>query len=79
MVIKELYLDKDVISTLEAEAKRQNRSLKNYLEHLAIEQAKKLETPSKEYGDMMDGMLKRLENGEVEFSGLEEVMARNGL
>lgn len=79
MVRKELHLDEKVISALEAEANRQNRSLKNYLEHLAIEQAKKLETPSKEYRDMMDGMLKRLEKGEIEFSGLEEVMARNGL
>lgn len=76
---KELHLDEKVISALEAEAKRQNRSLKNYLEHLAIEHAKRLETSSKEYRDMMDRMLKRLEKGEVEFSSLEGVMARNGL
>ena len=49
MIRKELHLDETVISALEAEAKRQNRSLKNYLEFLAIEQAKKLEVPSKEY------------------------------
>ena len=47
MLLKELHLDETVVSALEKEAKRQNRSFKNYLEHLAIELAKKLEVPSK--------------------------------
>ena len=69
---------KTVVSALEAEAKRQNRSLKNYLEYLAIEQAKKLEVPSKEYAEMMDDMLNKFENNEIEFSSIEDVMARMG-
>lgn len=79
MVRKELHLDEKVISALEAEAKRQNRSLKNYLEFLAIEQAKKLEVPSKEYMDMMDDLLNKFEKDEIEFSSIEEVMNRNGI
>ena len=79
MIRKELHLDETVISTLEAEAKRQNRSLKNYLEFLAIEQAKKLEVPSKEYTDMMDDLLNKFDKNEIEFSTIEEVMNRNGI
>ena len=79
MIRKELHLDKNVVSTLEAEAKRQNRSLKNYLEFLAIEQAKKLKVPSKEYTDMMDDLLNKFDNDEIEFSTIDEVMSRNGI
>ena len=79
MIRKELHLDKSVISALEAEAKRQNRSLKNYLEFLAIEQAKKLEVPSKEYTDMMDDLLNKFDKNEIEFSAIDEVMGRNGI
>ena len=79
MVRKELHLEKTVVAALEAEAKRQNRSLKNYLEFLAIEQAKKLEVPSKAYTDMMDDLLNKFDKNEIEFSSIEEVMSRNGL
>ena len=79
MIRKELHLDETVISALETEAKRQNRSLKNYLEFLAIEQAKKLEVPSKEYTDMMDNLLNKFDNNEIEFSSIEEVVSRNGI
>jgi hypothetical protein len=79
MMRKELHLDETTVSVLEAEAKRQNRSLKNYLEFLAIEQAKKLEVPSKEYTDMMDGLLSKFDKNEIEFSTIEEVMNRNGV
>ncbi|NAS12217.1 hypothetical protein GTQ38_09405 [Flavobacteriaceae bacterium R33] len=72
-------MDEAVISTLEAEAKRQNRSLKNYLEFLAMEQAKKLEVPSKEYTDMMDDLLSKFDKDEIEFSTIEDVMSRNGI
>ena len=79
MIRKELHLDERVVSALEAEAKRQNRSLKNYLEYIAIEQAKMLEVPSKEYTDMMDDLLNKFDNNEIEFSSIEEVMSRNGI
>ncbi len=79
MIRKELHLDETVVSALEAEAKRQNRSLKNYLEYLAIEEAKKLVVPSKEYTDMMDDLLSKFDKDEIEFSTIEEVMSRNGI
>ena len=79
MVRKELHLDEEVISALEAEAKRQNRSLKNYLEFLAIEQAKRLETPSKEYMEMMDDLLNKFDKDQLEFSTIEDLMTRHGI
>ena len=79
MIRKELHLDEAIVSTLEAEAKRQNRSLKNYLEFLALEKARTLELPSKEYRDMMDDLLNRFDNGEIEFSDIGEVMGAHGI
>lgn len=79
MIRKELHLDQDTIEVLKKEAKRQNRSLKNYLENLAIEQAKRLRVPSKEYTDMMDDLLNRFDNNKIEFSSIEEVLKRNGI
>ena len=79
MVRKELHLDEKTIETLEKEAKLQNRSLKNYLENLAIEQAKRLKPPSKEYINMMDNMLEDFDNNRIEFSSIEEVNKRNGI
>jgi len=79
MIRKELHLDETVVSALEAEAKKQNRSLKNYLEYLVIEKAKMLDVPSEEYTDMMDDLLNKFDNNEIEFSSIEAVMSRNGI
>jgi hypothetical protein len=79
MIPKELRVDETVILAIEAEAKRQYRSLKNYLEYLAIEEAKKLEVPWKGYTAMMDGLLTRFDKNEIEFSAIEEVMSENGI
>ncbi len=79
MVRKELHLDETIINALEVEAKKQKRSLKNYLENLVIKEAKKLEVPSKEYTNMMDGLLEKFDNNEIEFSSIKEVMIRNGI
>jgi hypothetical protein len=79
MIRKELHLEKNILQTLEFEAKRQNRNLKNYLESLVIEEAKKLEVPSKEYTQMMDNILNKFDNNEIEFSNIDEVLQRNGI
>ncbi|RAV31007.1 hypothetical protein [Sinomicrobium soli] len=79
MVRKELHLDEQVIKILEAEARRQNRSLKNYLEHLAIAQAKELEVPPKAYTEMMDDLCYKFDKGQIEFSAIEDVLARYGI
>lgn len=77
MIRKELHLDSKIIKILESEAKRQNRSLKNYLENLAIEQANRLNVPSNDYMQMMDKMLKEFNNGDLKFSRIEDVLKRN--
>ena len=79
MIRKELHLEKSILQTLEFEAKRQNRNLKNYLESLVIEEAKKLEVPSEEYTQMMDNILNKFNNNEIVFSNIDEVMQRNGI
>jgi sugar-specific transcriptional regulator TrmB len=79
MVRKELHLDSKIIETLEKEAKLENRSLKNYLENLIIEQAKRLNPPSKEYMNMMDDLLERFDSNNIEFSSINEVNKRNGI
>lgn len=79
MIRKELHLEENILRILEKEAKNQNRSLKNYLEHIAIQQAKLLEEPSKEYTNMIDDLLDRFEKNEIEFSSIENVLNRNGI
>lgn len=79
MIRKELHLDEETLTTLEAEAKRQNRSLKNYLEFLAIEQARRLKPPSKAYRSMMDGILDAYEKGSLDFEALDAPLTKNDL
>lgn len=74
MIRKELHLDEKVISTLKEEAKRQNRSLENYLEYLVTEQSKRLELPSKEYRDMMTDLLEKFDSGQINFSNIEDII-----
>lgn len=78
-VKKLIDIDKDVLIILNDEAKRQKRSLKSLLEITIQETANKLKTPSREYTDMMDSMLARLEKGEVDFTPIEEMRNRYGL
>ncbi|MDT0687962.1 hypothetical protein [Autumnicola psychrophila] len=69
---KLIDIEEDVLNILEQEAKKQKRSLKNFLEYTIEETARKLESPSAEYQKMMDDMLQRLEKDEVNFSPIEE-------
>ncbi len=79
MTRKEVHLDINIVKILEQEAKRQNRSLKSYLEYLLIEKARRLEGPSEEYKQMMDVTLENLEKGVLNFSSIEEVIKRNDI
>ncbi|TSE05825.1 hypothetical protein [Aquimarina algiphila] len=76
---QELHLEEDIVRTLEKEAKKQNLSLKNYLENLAVQQAGRLEVLSKEYTYMMDNLLDRFDKNEIEFSSINEALNRNGI
>ncbi|MDT0646880.1 hypothetical protein RM545_09265 [Zunongwangia sp. F260] len=72
-VRKLIDLEEDVLIILEQEAKKQKRSLKNLLEYIIEETARKLESPSAEYQAMMDDMLQRLEKDEVNFSPMRKL------
>ncbi|MBS9460983.1 hypothetical protein KIM67_01075 [Flagellimonas sp. 389] len=78
-VRKLIDLDENALSVLEAEAKKQKRSLKSFLEYTIEETARRLESPSEEYTIMMDDMLSRLEKGEVQFNPIEEIEKKYGL
>ncbi|MEM1336923.1 MAG: hypothetical protein AAF717_20995 [Bacteroidota bacterium] len=72
-------MNEGALQVLEAEAKRQKRSLKSYLEYTLEEVARKLESPSAEYKAMMDDMLTRVAEGKAEFIPIEEIERKYGL
>ncbi|UJH68646.1 hypothetical protein [Allomuricauda sp. SCSIO 65647] len=76
---KLIDMDAESLQILEAEAKKQKRSLKSYLEHTLEETAKKLESPSAEYKAMMDEMLARVADGKAEYIPIEEIEKKYGL
>ena len=76
-VRKLIDVDAKSLQILEAEAKKQKRSLKSYLEHTLQETAKKLESPSEEYKLMMDEMLTRVAEGKVEYIDIKEIKRKN--
>jgi len=78
-VRKLIDINQDILELLDKEARKQKRSLKSFLEYILEETAKKLETPSQEYMDMMDQMLERLERGDLGFSPIEEIKAKYAL
>lgn len=76
---KLIDVDQEVLQILDQEAKKQKRSLKSLLEYTIEETARRLESPSEEYKTMMDGMLKRLKKGDVDFDPIEEIEKKYGL
>ena len=78
-VRKLIDLDKETLEILDAEAKNQNRSLKNLLESTLQNEAQKLATPSREYQKMMDEMLERVSKGDVDFTPVSEIKKQYGL
>jgi hypothetical protein len=78
-VRKLIDIEKDVLEILDEEAKKQKRSLKSLLEYTIKETAQKLESPSAAYKVMMDDMLKKLDEGRLEFSPIDEIKSKYGL
>ena len=78
MMRKEIHLTEDVVKLLEKKAKARNRNLKNYLEHLVIEDSKESDEPPEEYKIMMDARLEKIEKGEMKFISHEEMKAKHG-
>lgn len=78
-VRKLIDVDLEVLKILDEEAKKQKRSLKSLIEYTIEETARKLESPSVEYRNMMDNMLNKLEEGRLEFAPIEEIKSKYGL
>ncbi|MCH7525007.1 MAG: hypothetical protein IIC74_08360 [Bacteroidetes bacterium] len=70
---KLIEIDDKALAILEKEAKKQKRSLKNYLEFTLENIALRFSEPSEEYKAMMDDMLDRIDKGEIDFIPVEEV------
>ena len=64
MTQKEKYFSKKNIESLEKETKPQNQNLNS---------------PSREYMNMINNMIERFNNNNIEFSSIEEVNERNGI
>ncbi|MEP5341682.1 MAG: hypothetical protein ABJL44_04665 [Algibacter sp.] len=75
---KLIELDDKAIEILEKQAKLQKRSLKNYIEFTLEDQAIRFSEPSEEYKAIMDNMLDRMENGDLKFTRVNEVLKRYG-
>lgn len=75
---KLIDIDKNILDVLEGEAKKQNRSLKNFLEYTIEQAGRKLESPSLQYKNLMDEMLNRVEEEDVHFSPMEEIQKKYG-
>ena len=76
---KLIELDDKAIEILEAQAKLQKRSLKNYIEFTLEDTAMRYSEPSEEYKKMMDVMLNRIEKGEINFIPMENLREKYGL
>ena len=69
---KEIHLQEQVIMMLEHQAKKEGRNLKNYMEYILNQKAKEMK-PSKEYMKMMDEMLSKVEEGEIEYVSEKDI------
>jgi|SRR5690606_4158067 len=78
-VRKLIDIDEKILNVLEIEAKKQNRSLKSFLEYTLEETAHRLESPSEEYRNMMDSMLHKLEKGKLQTDPIELIEKKYGL
>lgn len=75
---KLIELDDKAIEVLEKEAKKQKRSLKNYIEYTLEDIAVRFSEPTEEYKKMMDDMIEKVESGEMRTYSLKEVMKEYG-
>jgi len=75
---KLIELDDKAIKILEAQAKLQKRSLKNYIEYMLEDTALRFSEPSEEYKTMMDDMIKRDDEGKLKTHSVDEVLKQYG-
>lgn len=75
---KLIELDDKAIKILEQQAKLQKRSLKNYIEFTLEDTAARFSEPSEAYKAMMDDMIKKYEDGQLEPESWEAIKAKYG-
>lgn len=75
---KLIELDDKAIEVLEKEAKKQKRSLKNYIEYTLEDIALRYSEPSEEYKEMMDEMIGKVESGKMKTYSAAEILKRYG-
>jgi hypothetical protein len=75
---KLIELDDKAIKILEQQAKLQKRSLKNYIKFTLEDTASRFSEPSDAYKAMMDEMIKKYEDGQLEPETWEAIKARYG-
>lgn len=63
---KEIHLPQEIILILEHQAKKAGRNLKNYIEFVLNQKANEMQ-PSKEYMQMMDEILREVEEDKTEY------------
>lgn len=76
---KLIELDNEAIKILEEQAKKEKRSLKNYIEYTLEQKADYFKEPSEEYKKEMDRMMKMAEDGTLKTIPIEEVRRKYGL
>ncbi len=75
---KLIELDDKAIAILEKQAKKEKRSLKNYIEYMLEDTARRYSEPSEAYKKMMDYMIERDKNGEMITHSWEDIKNQYG-
>lgn len=64
---KEVFIDNQTLALLQIQAEKEDRKLKNYLEHILKQKANEFELTD-EYKTLMDEILDKHEKGEVNYT-----------
>ncbi len=76
---KLIELDDESIKILQEQAKKEKRSLKNYLEFTLEHRAQEFKEPSNEYKTMIDIMMERFEKGTLKTTPVSEIRKKYDL
>ena len=70
---KLIELNNESIKILQEQAKKEKRSLKNYIEFTLEHRAQEFKEPSNEYKAMVDDMMRRFEKGTLKTKPVAEI------
>lgn len=72
---KQISLDSQTIESLQHQAEKSGKNLKEYMEHILLQQANEFEITD-EYKAMMDEILEQHAKGEIKYISREEFFSR---